>query len=335
MPDVKNDDQQPRMAEIALTELIPPGWHDQQVWISSYRAFRLPASALLKTEPFEFLGVRAQLFWGRAPIWNSTLTLRPQPDGGVVAESVVEGVAHAPEGPYLLLMTQTESDATPMAVELTRSRLRSVVALLRLTLGRNIAVEPLGDLTFTASAPNVTVQECFRPPTFDPAPDLSAVRLQLLSDIDQAIERLDERQRGRAALSLQWFFDAQENVGVDSFLSYWFALDTLAMPKPSGVKAFEDRLATMYGLERTDVKSQFRLGRLKNVRDRIVHEALRPPIHIRLLDFLSALYWDALLDILGLGAQRVAGQVLAAHDIEEWFPVLGPQRVIGQPHPSP
>jgi hypothetical protein len=171
MPDVKNDDQQPRMAEIALTELIPPGWHDQQVWISSYRAFRLPASALLKTEPFEFLGVRAQLFWGRAPIWNSTLTLRPQPDGGVVAESVVEGVAHAPEGPYLLLMTQTESDATPMAVELTRSRLRSVVALLRLTLGRNIAVEPLGDLTFTASAPNVTVQESFRPPTFDPAPD--------------------------------------------------------------------------------------------------------------------------------------------------------------------
>lgn len=152
--------------------------------------------------------MRAQLFWGRAPIWNSTLTLRPQPDGGVVAESVVEGVAHAPEGPYLLLMTQTESDATPTAVELTRSRLRSVVALLRLTLGRNIAVEPLGDLTFIASAPNVTVQESFRPPTFDPAPDLSAVRLQLLTDIDQAIDRLDERQRGRAALSLQWFFDA-------------------------------------------------------------------------------------------------------------------------------
>ena len=54
MPDVKNDDQKPRMAEIDLTELIPPGWHDQPVWISSYRAFRLPASALLKTEPFRF-----------------------------------------------------------------------------------------------------------------------------------------------------------------------------------------------------------------------------------------------------------------------------------------
>jgi hypothetical protein len=324
MPDVQNDDRQPRMAEIDATELIPPDWHDQPVWISSYRVFRLPASALLKTEPFDLLGVRAQLFWGRAPIWNSTLTLRPQPDGGVVAESVVEGVAHAPGGPYLLLMTPTESDATPTAVELTRSRLRSVVALLRLTLGRNIAVEPLGDLTFTASARNVTVQESFRSPTVDPAPDLSAPRLQMLSDIDQAIDRLDERQRGRAALSLQWFFDAQDNVGVDSFLSYWFALDSLAMPQPSGVKAFEGRLATMYGLERTDVASQFRLGRLKNFRDRIVHEALRPPIHIRLLDFLSALYWDALLDILGLAAQRVAGQVLAAHHIEEWFPGLGP-----------
>jgi hypothetical protein len=91
----------------------------------------------------------------------------------------------------------------------------------------------------------------------------------------------------------------------------------------------------MYGLELTDLGSQFRLGRLKNVRDRIVHEALRPPIHIRLLDFPSALYWDALLDILGLAAQRVDGQVLAAHHIEEWFPGLGPQRVVGQPHASP
>ena len=86
---------------------------------------------------------------------------------------------------------------------------------------------------------------------------------------------------------------------------------------------------------RTDVESQFRLGRLKNFRDRIVHEALRPPIHIQLLDFPSALYWDALLDILGLAAQRVAGQVLAAHHIEERFPGLGPQRVVGQPHASP
>jgi hypothetical protein len=142
-------------------------------------------------------------------------------------------------------MTPTESDATPTAVELTRSRLRSVVALLRLTLGRNIAVELLGDPTFTASARNVTVQESFRSPTVDPAPDLCAPRLQMLSDIDQAIDRLDERQRGRAALSLQWFFDAQDYVGVDSFLSYWFALDSLAMPQPSGVKAFEGRLATM------------------------------------------------------------------------------------------
>ena len=66
MPDVQNDDQQPRMAEIDATESIPPDWHDQPVWISSYRVFRLPASALLKTEPFDLLGVRAQLFWGRA-----------------------------------------------------------------------------------------------------------------------------------------------------------------------------------------------------------------------------------------------------------------------------
>ena len=205
MPDVQNDDQQPRMAEIDATESIPPDWHDQPVWISSYRVFRLPASALLKTEPFDLLGVRAQLFWGRAYLElnpDATTAARRWRGCGVSGG----GSGARARGPYLLLMTTTESDATPTAVELTRSRLRSVVALLRLTLGRNIAVEPLGDLTFTASARNVTVQESFRSLTVDPAPDLSAPRLQMLSDIDQAIDRLDERQRGRAALSLQWFF---------------------------------------------------------------------------------------------------------------------------------
>jgi hypothetical protein len=60
---------------------------------------------------------------------------------------------------------------------------------------------------------------------------------------------------------------------------------------------------------------------LNDVRDWIAHEALRP-IHFRVLDFLSALYWDALLDILQLGAPGAAGRVLDEQNIDAWFPVL-------------
>ena len=188
--------------------------------------------------------------------------------------------------------------------------------------GSNVAVEPLGDLTFTASTSNVNALEPgFRPPTFDTSPNLSPDRFRLVSDIDDAISGLDEHLRNRVELSLQWFFDALNNVGVDGFLSYWFALDALVMPKPSGVNTFEKRLGGIYGLNQSDVRRRFRLGRLKDVRDRIAHEALRPPIHFRVLDFLSALYWDALLDILQLGAPGAAGRVLDEQNIDAWFPV--------------
>jgi hypothetical protein len=202
------------------------------------------------------------------------------------------------------------------------------VALLRRALGRNVAVEPLGDLTFTASTSKVDASEPgFRPPTFDPAPDLSPDRLHLVSDIDQAIGGLDEHLRNRVELSLQWFFDALNNIGDDGFLSYWFALDALAMPKPSGVNTFEKQLAGIYGLDQSEVRKRFRLGRFKDVRDRIAHEALRPPIHFRVLDFVSALYWDALLDTLQLGAPGAAGRVLDAQNMEEWFPEPDPRRI--------
>ena len=206
MPDQQNDDLQPRRVEMDLAELIPPNWHDSPVWISSYRAFGLPASALHATEPFDLLGVRGQLFWGAPPIWSSALNLQPQADGGVVAELNVEGVQHASDGPYLMLMTPTEWGTAPGAEEATRRQLRSVVALLCRALGRNIAVEPLGELIFTASTSNVNaVEPGFRPPTFDPAPDLSPDRLRLVSDIDQAVDLLDEDLRNRVELSLQWF----------------------------------------------------------------------------------------------------------------------------------
>jgi hypothetical protein len=37
MPNLQDDDQRARLAEIDLTELIPAGWHDQPVSISIVR----------------------------------------------------------------------------------------------------------------------------------------------------------------------------------------------------------------------------------------------------------------------------------------------------------
>jgi hypothetical protein len=294
-----------------IKELMPPDWHGVPVSVSSYRAFCLRPEELSQPRFFDLLGVKIQLAWGAAPYFKSRLWMEPQINGDVHVLVEREGVQHAPPGPFVMLMAPTELDTT--------SRLRSVVALLRLALGRNIAVEPLGELGYTANLPNATASERpFRPPPFDPPPDLAPERLRLVSELQSALDALDEKVRHRVELSLQWSFRASSEIeGVDGFLMYWFALDVLAMPKSGGrFAALERRLANIYDVDLREVRAKFRLKRLLGIRDDIVHEGHQPKIHFHALDYLGAVYWDLLLDTLQLASRQAAGAFLESYDLE-------------------
>jgi hypothetical protein len=249
--------------------------------------------------------------------------MTPRSDGGVVIEVQMEGIEQIKtSGPCLVLMTRTAFHATPTAEEDTRSRLRSVVALLRLALGRNVAVQLIGEFILTPSTSKVEViQASFRSPASDPAPNLSSNSLGLIPDLDKKIEGLGDQERNRVELSLQWCFRSEEEMsGINRFLMHWFAVDILAMPRSEGLGAVLRRLSRIYGLHQTEIQARFRLGLLNGLRDDIVHEGLHPTIHTRVLDFMSAVYWDLLLDTLGLEATYAARQILDAHDIDLWFP---------------
>jgi hypothetical protein len=194
----QDGDGEPLPLEVTdIKELMPADWRGVPVSVSSYRAFCLRPEELSPPKLFDLLGVRFQLGWGAAPYFKSRLWMAPQINGDVIVRVEMEGFQHAPPGPFVMLMAPTEVD--------TSSRLRSVVALLRLALGRNIAVEPLGDLGYTASIPNVTATERpFRPPAFDAPPDLAPERLELVSELQAALDALDEDEelRNRVELSL-------------------------------------------------------------------------------------------------------------------------------------
>ena len=58
MGDRQGDDEQPHhVVEEDIAELIPPGWHGHEIWVSSYRAYRLTQTELRATEPFDLLDV--------------------------------------------------------------------------------------------------------------------------------------------------------------------------------------------------------------------------------------------------------------------------------------
>lgn len=317
----EQDEHEPGRVEMNIKDLIPAAWQGHQIWMSSYRAYGVPQNKLLAPDPFELLNVRCQLFWGGAPSWKTRVRMEPRVDGGVLINVEDEGFQQAPDGPFLMLMTPTEYAEGTTAEEETRSRLRSVLALLHLALGRNIAFDPLGDLILTSSGDVTAMTPALRNPTYDPPPNLPGERRQLISGLEGAISGLDEQQRNRMELSLQWFFRAEEtHQGVDGFLMHWFALESLAMPGSEKIGALEKQLAEVYQLNQSDVRERFRLGKLYGLRGDIVHHGYHAPIHSRVLDFMAAMYWDLLLANLNLAPYRAAGAILAAHDIDDWFP---------------
>jgi hypothetical protein len=207
-----------------------------------------------------------------------------------------------------------------------RSRIQAALALLRLVIGRNVAVSLLSEFIYAVSTSTVTVLQTVRPPDAYPPPDLSSVRRGLISGIEDAIGRLNEQSRHRVELSLQWLFQASETHGVNGFLMYWFALDVLAMPRSGRLAALNDQIAQIYGLDTPAVKTRFRLGTLLGLRDRIVHDGFDPQIHMRVLDYLAAVYWDLLLHALNLTPHRAADHILAAGNVDAWFPKLAKER---------
>jgi hypothetical protein len=85
-------------------------------------------------------------------------------------------------------------------------------------------------------------------------------------------------------------------------------------------------LSEIYGLDTAEVKTRFRLGTLLSLRDRVVHDGFDLQIHLRVLDYLAAVYGDLLLHMLKLAPHRAADRVLAAGNIDDWFPKFATRR---------
>jgi hypothetical protein len=109
MPAQHENGGQPHDLEaMDLKELMPSDWHEVPVSVSSYRAFCLRPEELRPPKLFDLLGVKVQLNWGAAPYFKSRSWMEPQTNGNVVVYVESEGFQHAPPGPFVMLMAQTE-----------------------------------------------------------------------------------------------------------------------------------------------------------------------------------------------------------------------------------
>lgn len=204
-------------------------------WFRSYRMHCLSAEALRDGVSLDLADVRGVLLWGGAPYVEQSLQFRTGRDGDATGELNYGGIRHADEGPYLVLVTPWSSTNNRDDLAAV-SRVQAAVALLRLALGPNVAVDHLGDLRFH---PPSSEMQASSPPIVHPGwfgpPDISEGSIAFVDDLGSGLEQLEDGLRNRVELSLQWAFRASGVHGADSFLMHWLMLETLAMPDSQSV----------------------------------------------------------------------------------------------------
>ena len=127
----------------------------------------------------------------------------------------------------------------------------------------------------------------------------------------------------RIRLSLRWLDDAKRTDGVDSFIKFWFSLETLsgADREDDVPKLLRDALGAIYGVDSSAATERFDMGRVYGLRSLIVHQGQRVEISPLLLRYLNAVYLDVLAHTLGVASgQRAAAELAKVGGIKDLLP---------------
>lgn len=281
------------------------------IWVRGYRMMRVPQTQLPNGSEIVDLGnVRALFIRGVISYIDTPAPPKTGPEGvihlgGISAET-------APRDTYLLLMTPHAIDSNPGSEQRSKDLISSAAGFLSLLGGHNIVYTHLFDNTLNADGTGMGVNgRAVVTPNTLPATDLSESSIREFRDVATSLEDLPEAENHRIKLSLRWFTKDEGVGGVDEFLSRWIALETLAMPDTTNIRPANDLLGRIYGISSQQAAEKFLLGRLCDLRARIVHDGATPPISSRLLDYVAALYRDLVSGTIGITSPRAAELALA------------------------
>jgi hypothetical protein len=240
---------------------------------------------------------RLWFFQGVLPdVPRATFSPRPWLGGDVALDAVVEHVPlGARRGTWAVVFIKESVGSEPVV----RSQIEAAVSIVRLIHGRNAAFAAFGEpVPFTIGGDFQVLSSGVENPLAFPRPDLSEARLRLASDIAAAASEPSDRGR-RLTLALRWAARAQGLSGVDGFLSWWIAIETLAMPDTTNIAPLVEELSRLNGISTEEARARYHIGRLYRLRGRIVHAGQVTPLDERIVNFLAAVFSDLIVGVVG------------------------------------
>jgi hypothetical protein len=236
-----------------------------------------------------------------------------QPGGVILIVHNVQVVNHRSNlGTFVVLATPHHLDGQEGSEEASRERLRTAAGLLGAVMGKNAIFDPVFSFEIDSAGNAVNIGSvAFQNPGWFRIPNLSQDGLGLIESFSLRISALAPKIRDRTHLSLRWLYQAMgEPDGVFSFLKYWIAIETLAMPDGTNIRPVIRRLSLAYSHSEAKVRETFAIGRLFDLRGQIVHHGRAPLIGQDLLAYVEAIYVDLLAQVVGVQSGCMAENAL-------------------------
>lgn len=307
--------EQAKDATVGLAELLPADWFtrpdDSSVLVFCYRMIQTDLSDIVPPVVFQLTRVCAIFMLGSITYLDASHSARfTAAQGEVRLDASAPQQRKTPEEPHLLLVTPLRVDGVPGDQSKAEQRLQTATALVECVLGRSAVYELVFENEIEASGQHATATSpVLENPFFFPRPRPRAEQATIVR-FDTGIAGLPELERHRVELSMRWLHQAAFARGVDAFLRYWIALETLAMPDSTNIKPLSAALSNAYALEAGDTERRFCLGRIFRLRGKIVHGGEMRPIHGALLKLMEGIYVDVVTDLLGFESLRHAQRAI-------------------------
>jgi hypothetical protein len=306
---------------ISLFDYAEPSWYSgdfpKELWLTCYSAMLL-SPADLQESLIELNRAKAIILYGDLPFLQAPkLTVRNTLDRILIENKADELWKTTGDAWWILLVQPYQVPPGTGHPRVVTDRREEILGLISAVCGRNLCYEKIFEYTLSLETKLSTASTRYiRMPTTMPKPEISKATLGQLTQIDNAIGKMELLSGTRYRLALRWFYRASEPSGVDALLYYWIALEVLSMPDTTNVAPLVALLSRGYGQPEQWIRDTFHVGRICGFRGRIVHEGLDVPIDSRLLDFLEALFIDALYVSVALPCPQKALSYLSSNGVD-------------------
>ena len=283
----------------------------QDRWVSAYRAYRVPSGSVSQIRPLiaDFEQVRAMFLRWNTPYQKPDQNLIEQKDGSLTFEPHPLYVYQTGYGMLLLLITPLPDDYDGNDEDAAKERVGLIRSVMVALLGRNATYKHEFDVAVECAARIVGTGFFGYTTPADETPMVNKEGMDLVSATLEKLSSLDDSTQNRIRLALRWnrrsFGDdriARDTTEgkVDDFINSWLALETLAMEGTTNIAPIKNMLAEIHSLDAQQAGDLFPIGRIYGLRGNILHDGQMQRLENGLIRFMTDVFSDLLLHILGL-----------------------------------